>query len=86
MLGTKWTVREKAGKCPCSVLVDALNAIPHSFYGRQLVGFAVYCRDSFVHAYELMLRLHVFCHTGHPRRADCLASPSVCHMEMEASR
>ena len=33
-----------------------------------------------------MLGLHVFRQTGPPRRIDCLASPSVCHMKMEASR
>ena len=43
-------------------------------------------RVSFIHAYELMLCLHVFCQTGPPRRVDCLASPSVCHMKTEASR
>ena len=41
---------------------------------------------SFIHAYELMLGLHVFRQTGPPRRVDCLAPPSVCHIKTEASR
>ena len=41
---------------------------------------------SFIHAYELMLGLHVFRQTGPPRRVDCLAPPSVCHTKTEASR
>ena len=41
---------------------------------------------SHIHAYELMLGLHVFRHTGPPRRVDCLAPPSVCHIKTEASR
>ena len=40
----------------------------------------------FIHAYELMLGLHVFRQTGPPRRVDCLAPPSVCHTKTEASR
>ena len=40
----------------------------------------------FIHAYELMLGLHVFRQTGPPRRVDCLAPPSVCHIKTEASR
>ena len=40
----------------------------------------------FFHAYELMLGLHVFRQTGPPRRVDCLAPPSVCHIKTEASR
>ena len=40
----------------------------------------------FVHSYELMLGLHVFRQTGPPRRVDCLAPPSVCHIKTEASR
>ena len=39
-----------------------------------------------IHAYELMLGLHVFRQTGPPRRVDCLAPPSVCHIKTEASR
>ena len=42
--------------------------------------------NSFIHAYELMLGLHVFRQTGPPRRVDCLAPPSVCHIKTEASR
>ena len=41
---------------------------------------------SLIHAYELMLGLHVFRQTGPPRRVDCLAPPSVFHMKTEASR
>ena len=41
---------------------------------------------SFIHAYELMLGLHVFRQTGPPRRVDFLAPPSVCHIKTEASR
>ena len=40
----------------------------------------------FIYAYELMLCLHVFRQTGPPRRVDCLAPPSVCHIKTEASR
>ena len=43
-------------------------------------------RSSFIHAYELMLGLHVFRQTRPPRRVDCLAPPSVCHIKTEASR
>ena len=39
-----------------------------------------------IYAYELMLCLHVFRQTGPPRRVDCLAPPSVCHIKTEASR
>ena len=42
--------------------------------------------DLFIYAYELMLCLHVFRQTGPPRRVDCLAPPSVCHIKTEASR
>ena len=42
--------------------------------------------NSFIHAYELMLGLHVFRQTGPPRRVDCLAPPSVCHIKTKASR
>ena len=38
-----------------------------------------------IHAYELMLGLHVFRHTGPPRRVDCLAPPSVCHIKDETT-
>ena len=41
---------------------------------------------SFIHAYELMLCLHIFRQTGPSRRLDCLAPPPVCHIKMEASR
>ena len=41
---------------------------------------------AFIYAYELMLGLHVFCQTGPQRRVDCLAPPSVCHIQMESSR
>ena len=41
---------------------------------------------SFIHAYELMLGLHVFRQTGPPRWVDCLAPPSVCYIKTEASR
>ena len=40
---------------------------------------------TFIHAYELMLGLHVFRQTGPPRRVDCLAPPSVYHIKTEAS-
>ena len=40
----------------------------------------------FYYAYELMLCLHVFRQTGPPRRVDCPAPPSVCHIKTEASR
>ena len=40
----------------------------------------------FIHAYELMLGLHVVRQTGPPRRVDWLAPPSVCHTKTEASR
>ena len=39
-----------------------------------------------IHEYELMLSLLVFRQTGPPQRVDCLAPPSVCHIETEASR
>ena len=42
--------------------------------------------DSFIHAYEFTLCLHVFRQTGPPRRVDCLAPPPVCHMKMEGFR
>ena len=40
---------------------------------------------SFIHAYELMVGLHVFRQTGLPRRVDCLAPPSVCHIKTKTS-
>ena len=40
----------------------------------------------YYYAYELMLGLHVFRQTGPPRRVDCSAPPSVCHIKTEASR
>ena len=42
-------------------------------------------KQSFIHAYELVLGLHIFRQTGPPRRVDCLAPPSVCHIKTEAS-
>ena len=50
---------------------ELLNFLPGSYY---------------YYAYELMLCLHVFRQTGPPRRVDCLAPPSVCHIKTEASR
>ena len=53
---------------------------------RASANFFIDSKDSFIHAYELLLGLHVFRQTGPPRRVDCLAPPSVCHIKMEASR
>ena len=48
--------------------------------------FLLILAQLFVYAYELMLCLHVFRQTGLPRRIDCLAPPSVCHIKTKAFR
>ena len=47
--------------------------------------FGKYKINKFIHAYELMLGLHVFRQTGPPRRVDCLVPPSVCLIKTVAS-
>ena len=51
----------------------------------KVVSFRKLLLHSFIHAYELMLGLDDFRQTGPPRRVDCFAPPSVCHIKTEAS-
>ena len=64
-------------------LISAMASLDH-----YRIRYFYHCTISllFIYACELMLGLHVFRQTGPPRRIDCLASPPVCHMKMEASR
>ena len=65
------------------LVAQIFNTALNSFISGGIVAMATFHH---FHAYELMLGLHVFRQTGPPRRVDCLAPPSVCHIKTRASR